>query len=382
MRAKIGFILLVFVTIHYGQAQTESTPQDTLLRWIAALQIETDSFYHSGLFPSQRISKKQQYQDNTLFYSGLIANTLNKLVEWVPSDQAMLIDSIRKGVMENTWRYRSRRGRPTYNFWQTDPDIPHPNGPAKYQADKYKIPDDFDDTSTIGLMLQDEEEVASIRKEMVRYTAERKKKVKTVKGPFKKSIAYGVWYADKWKQEFDVCVLSNTLRFTLAKGFTLNMYDSASITMIEQMVNDDLHQRKPFLASPYYPNTSIILYHLAALISEDSHGLFDTLKSKIVQDCYQELSGNNNEWERLLLLTSLMKMGEFIALEIDPQKLRAESKTFYWYSANLMSAIGSGILPRRLFKTSGVLPSLYWNCEAFNWTLYYEYLVYSEAVKR
>lgn len=382
MKYPISFLLLIFFFGKIGYAQLGNAPNDTLLSWIASKQIKADTFYQEGLFPSQRIGKKDQYEDNTLFYSALIANTLMSLSERVSPEDAELIDSIVLKVQNNMWRYRSRRGRATYNFWQTNPDIPHPNGPAKYQAEKYKIPDDFDDTSMIGLLIHDEEEVRQIRQEMIRYTSARKKKVKTALKPYRRSEAYGVWHADKWKQEFDICVMSNSLRLVFGKGFDLNRYDSATITMIKHMVGQDLHKEKPFLISPFYPRTAIILYHLTSLITADARGFFASLKSKIIQDSYAELRSNTNEWERLILLTSLMKLGESPGEQVAYHRLQEGSKEFYWYSANLMSAIGSGILSRRIFKTSSILPSLYWNCEAFNWTLYYEYLTYSREIKQ
>ena len=181
--------MLLLLSLHYGRSQHITTEQDSLLRWIAAQQVVDDPFYDEGLFRSQRINKDERYEDNTLFYSALIANTLLEISVNLPEESGHVIHSIHERVRSNAANYRSRRGRATYNFWQTNPDIPHPNGPVKYQQDKYRLPDDVDDTSTIGLLIQDQDELAEIRKEMVRYTSERKKRVRTTLRPFKKSAA-------------------------------------------------------------------------------------------------------------------------------------------------------------------------------------------------
>ena len=151
MKYPLSFLLLTLLFGKIGHAQQAKSPNDTLLLWIASKQVKADTFYQEGLFPSQRIGKKGWYEDNTLFYSALIANTLKSLSGRVSPEDAKLIDSIVLKVQKNTWRYRSRRGRATYNFWQTNPDIPHPNGPAKYQTEKYKIPDDFVKISESGI---------------------------------------------------------------------------------------------------------------------------------------------------------------------------------------------------------------------------------------
>ena len=152
---------------------------DSLLIWIENQQVKSDAFYDAGLFRSERIYGRRTYEDNTLFNASIIALTLQSVSDRMSKGSQERIRRVYDGVRGNAWRYQSRRGRAAFNYWQTDPDIPHPNGPAKYQTDKYKIPDDFDDTSLIGLLLDSAALSMEIRKEMVRYTAAREKKVKT-----------------------------------------------------------------------------------------------------------------------------------------------------------------------------------------------------------
>lgn len=377
MKIRQTLTSLFFLVLFSGFGQQTQNVQDSLVSWIASQQVESDTFYNDGLFKSRRFYGKNVYDDNTLFYSSLIALTLHSISEQMPPRNRELVDSIYMGVKNNAFRYQSRRGRPAFNYWQTDPDIPHPNGPAKYQTDKYKIPDDFDDTSMIGLLLDSPEFSLKIRNEMTRYTAERRKKVRTTFKRLKTSEAYGVWFADKWNQEFDICVLANTLSFVFQNNYELNPYDSASIEFIKRSINDDLHKKHPYVLSPYYNKTPVILYHISRLMSQDPAGHLSSLKSKIVSDIKEELEEVDLEMHRAILYTSLFRLEEKPVPQVDIKKLRAEADEFNWFESNIMVAMGTRLWLRKLFNNSKIVPTFYWRCKAYYWTLYLEYLVLS-----
>ena len=371
----------LFVVCSFGilNAQQDLPTPDSLLQWIASQQKNGDAFYDDGLFASQRLHKKNVYEDNSLFFSTLIALTLHSIAKETPSESQENIQSIYQGVRKNAFRYRSRRGRATFNYWQTDPDIPHPNAPAKYQTDKYKVPDDFDDTSMIAVLLDSPEFAQEIRQEMVRYTATRKKKVKTTFNRLKRSEAYGVWYADKWKQEFDICALTNTLLFVLRYGYELNRYDSASFSLIQESIMDELHQKHPFVLSPYYNKTPVILYHVSRLMAMNPPGFLAELKSAIISELHSELKSTEFELHKIILYTSLLRLGETPVPIIDVKKLLEEQEEFHWFSANIMLAAGSGTFLRKTLNDSKLVPTLYWRCDPYYWTLVLEFLVLRDA---
>lgn len=373
---RLQLFPLLFLVFHSGLSQNISSPE-SLLDWIAEQQINADAFYDDGLYRTQRIYGKNVYEDNTLFNASLIVLTLNSISDKMSLESQEKIMSIHNGVKQNAFRYLSRKGRPTFNFWQTNPDIPHPGGPEKYQKDKYKLPDDFDDTSLIGLLIDSTEFSLKIRNEMIRYTAERKKKIKTTFNRFKKSEAFGVWYADKWSQELDISVVSNTLYFVYANGYTLNRYDSASIDFIKRAIQEDLHKKHPFVLSPYYSKTSSILYHISRLMEIDDSGLLESVKPKIISDLYEELQNVTLEMHKVILYTSLYRLGEQPTPIINTEKLKVEVEDFRWFSANLMHAVGSGTFVRKALNDSRIVPTFYWKCDAYYWTLYLEYLVLS-----
>lgn len=354
----------------------EIPDQVNVLRKIQSLQVVEDSFYDPGLFRSQRIkgNHKESYEDNSLFYSALIANALESMRSKVSDSEKASIDSIVSGVKQIAEKYRSRRGRHTYNFWQTDPDIPHPSGPDKLNGERYRLPDDFDDTSVIGMLLSDSLQNL-INQEITEYAGSRSDKVKTTFGWFKRSEAYPVWFANKWSQEFDLCVMANVLSFRFQNSVPLDQYDSATIDLIKEAVQTDLHVRKPYLISPFYTRPAVITYHLSRLIEIDRYGFFDSIKIQLIEDIGAIRFDKLSESEKMLLAISQFRMQSSSDIQIDHDLLLEEFKEFTFFSANLFSASGGGMFIRRIFKDSRVVPTLYWYCQAHNMALLYEYLV-------
>lgn len=373
------FLTLIFTLLSLVSSAQLSIEPDSVLGLLRLQQVEDDTFYHAGLFRSQRILGKKSYQDNSLYYSALIATTLKSLRSKVPREESEIIDEIVAGVKRNIPRYRSRKGRHAYNFWPTAPDIPHPNGPAKYQTDKYKLPDDMDDTSMIGLLISESELTKGIRNEMIAYNKARPKKVKTTYKAYSASEAYGVWFADKWVQEFDICVLANTLLFVFESDFQLNRYDSASISLIKDMTLNQLHKKRLFVLSPYYPKKPVILYHLARLLASDKRGVFDDIRGQVLSELQEALADEEQALYRIMLYSSLARLGHWVRPTVDEQQLLREVASFRLFSANLMSAFGSGVITRKVINSSQLITTYHWQSEPYAWLLVYEYLALNRS---
>ena len=86
--------------------------------------------YPQGLFPSQRVHPMTNYsrEDNNIFFSALIAFTMQQLRHALPDDLRLKVDNITKRVISNYSRYRHPADRATYNFWQDLPNAHFPNG--------------------------------------------------------------------------------------------------------------------------------------------------------------------------------------------------------------------------------------------------------------
>ena len=164
----------------------------------------------------------------------------------------------------------------------------------------------------------------------------------------------------------------------MENGFELNAFDSASIDLIKQSVRRDLHFKHPYVLSPYYNKTPVILYHLAKLMSDDKKGIFTEIKEELIQDIYRELATTKIEMYRLILYTSLYQLGENPEPEIDFAALLNGADDFYWFSSNFMVAVGTGVTLRKVLNDAKIVPTFYWKCEPFYWTLLLEFLVLSE----
>lgn len=373
MKHLVLFILVF--SAYRSQGQYDTTQVSMLLEKIYSKQVVSDSFYDSGLFPTHREWKGEVMEDNTFFYTASISYLLQNLYSDLPKNDRAVVDTIVMRANRIAWKYANRKGEASYNFWQTYPDTPHPNGKAKHQRQKHGLPDDLDDSAMMATVLENDSINQLLRSKMVSYARSNNHKPvrKAAKG-YQKTRAYRTWFADKWAQDLDVVVLCNVLLFVFENDFPLNEFDSASIDVIRSAVSKDYHINDPENLSPYYGRTSLILYHLARTLVKDSYGVLDDIKAEIVEDLYEQLPKTQNEYEKVMLLTSLYRLGQKPNIEIDERKLIEDADSFYFFystSANI-SLAGYKLW---IIKTLGLIPSMYWKSEAFNMTLLLEFLV-------
>ena len=89
---------------------------------------------------------------------------------------------------------------------------------------------------------------------------------------------------------FDVSVLCNVLSFVEKYNLQWTKADSASLEVIIKTIQNNYHFTEPIYASPYYGKTSIILYHIARLMSIKQIPQLEALKTKLITDAVNELS--------------------------------------------------------------------------------------------
>ena len=106
---------------------------------------------------------------------------------------------------------------------------------------------------------------------------------------------------------FDICVLSNVLTFVQSYNLEWTKADSASLDLILGTLNYKDHIANPQIVAPYYGNTSVILYHLARLMSIKPLPALEKVKDGLVKDALQQLGKTNNEFEKMILSSALMK---------------------------------------------------------------------------
>jgi hypothetical protein len=127
------------------------------------------------------------------------------------------------------------------------------------------------------------------------YANGEKKWIKNTPKSYQKLNAWCTFFCKNMPLGFDACVISNVLYFNLLHGFPKNRqyYDSIDY-MVQMLVKKD-HLFLPQKVSPYYPHASIILYHLAKLLSSFEISEFlpfkDDIQSQMIEILERPLFG-------------------------------------------------------------------------------------------
>ena len=330
--------LLITLTLITGYGYSQNID---VLNKISDLQCQGDTFYNDGLFPSLRSLGKEKNlrEDNNIFFTALIVYTLQSIRDSVTLNEKILIDSIVSNSKKNYPNYQNRNGDITYNFWQVHPELPAPNSKFLSRKEKVRLPDDLDDTSIIFLTRETSDSLNEVLKQkMNMHTNSAKKGIRSTFKRYRYSKAYCTWFADKMKQDFDICVMANTLLFVFQKGLVLNKADTQTLELIEQMIKNNDHLTYPHIISPWYQNSSIILYHLSRLVSIANNETLNGIRGKIIQDLYKQLQLSTNSMERIILLSSLHRLNESVTSDMDFKKASKDMETFFWFQANPFAA--------------------------------------------
>lgn len=368
--------LIIFTFICFPSfGQYDTTSVNDALDKVLRMQVLDDPFYDSGLFRTQREWKGDEMEDNTLFYSANISYILQNLYRYLSNSKQVVVDTIIRRVHANVWRYANRKGEASYNFWQTSPDTPHPNGKAKHQKLKHGLPDDLDDSAILAMILENDSASQLLRRKMTNYATENNNR-RVPKAPrgYRKTKAYRTWFADRWTQDLDIVVLCNVLAFIFENDYPLNQYDTASVSVIKSMLERRDHLKMPKEVSPYYGRTSVILYHIVRVLKADRNGVLESIENQVINELHEQLKLVHNEYERLLIFTALYRMDEKPVVEISEDKLGIDAADFYFFystSANL-SLAGYKLW---IIKTLGLIPNMYWKSKAFNQTVWLEFLI-------
>jgi len=374
-------LLVLFFLIYSISAQAQDTAlANRLLRRIAAQQITRDSFYYQGMFPSFRYYGRAQGKakaDNNIFFTGLIAFTLQELKPQLsPADQIICDSIVRKAT--GAYRYfRNTSGRPTYNFWAKEPPVIFPNSWFLNHFNRaQELPDDLDDSAILLLTLQVPDSVAQIVKALM--DAYANTRIRTVRNTYRKyryTPAYSTWFGEKMPVDFDFSVLCNALYFTHAYRLPEDRYDSATISLLQQFIIHREYLSHPGYISPHYARTPVLLYHIARLLGRFPIPALVKYKPQLIADARHELSVAGGFMDKVILSTALIWLGDQpppLDVSSGTALSPADDKDFIFFIASF-----SAILPnpfKRWLQSSGLIKYLF-ECPAYNETLLLEYVL-------
>lgn len=357
---------------------------EKLLHKISELQIREKkgkNGYVKGLFPSQRVQPffKYKREDNSVFFTASTLFVLNNLRDLYTENEKDILDNIIINGTSNFHLYQNKNGLKTYNFWQTQGQYRHfPNSNFLSKYNYFKLPDDIDTTSMVYLSRNHtEEDINWLKEKATKHANLAKLQVKNTLPGFRNLHAYSSWFGEKMPIEFDVCVHTNFLYFVFKNQLPLNKNDEDTLELMRQVVHNSLYFRQPFRIAPNYPNTSVILYHLARLVAGFSIPELNDLKEKLIKDIEVQIHFTDNKMEKIILSSSLMKLGKPGNNELNEGLLNnvKEIKNFEWFTAGFLSVFGNPLIKH---LAGNKLFHMKFRCEAFNLALVAEY----ELLKR
>lgn len=355
-----------------------------LVKRIYGQQARNDDYFLDGLFPSYReyyFNRGALKKDDNSFFTGLIVFTLRKLQPFLNTSSRRICDSIIIKATPSFLKFQNRKGRNVYSFWQTNPIKYFPNSGFLSLFKMNALPDDAD-CSVIALMaLNASTEIATeVHQYMQDYSNHTKHRVQSTFGDYKKLPAYSTWLGHKVPIDFDVCVLSNILFFVHAYNLSYSKADSASLQLICQSVKKRQYKTDAVYLSPYYNKTSVILYHLARLMSAKYIPELEQYRTQLIDDARDCYVRANDQMEKVILSTALMNWNVVLP-EFELEKSipsATSSQNFVFFVANMASMLPN---PVNRFMTKTNMGRFDYHCPAYNDVLLLENLVLRRLAK-
>lgn len=348
-----------------------------LLSEIQSLQSKGNSIYPEGIFQSQRrypLAGIKREDDNS-FFTALIVFALNRLKKYFSAEELKLVEQIKAEAEKAFPLYASKKVEGAYNFWRVEKNAHFPNGNIFSKMNRFALADDVDCTALIYLAKgYSGEDILNLKNKLIHYSTLPVKVSNNTLPHYRNLKLYSTWFGKYIPIETDVCVTANLLYLLFESKSSLNEFDLDCIQFICSVVNNDEHKTNVFRVAPYYPKTSIILYHIARLLTVATHPELLQLKEKLKADIFQKLHEKIYPMERVILNTSLMFLGE--AKNIEELEMPVNTN-FPWFIAGMLTSINN---PLANVLASSPLFHIQFYCEAYMKTLFLEYKVLKNSL--
>ncbi|WP_247237275.1 hypothetical protein [Telluribacter sp. SYSU D00476] len=353
-----------------------------LITKIASMQSVGQPYFPPGLFPSYRSNPLIGYHrsDTTMFFPAIIAFTLQSVRDKVEDTTIRQeIDAIVEKVVVNYPLFQNKDGLKTYNFWQTRPSKHFPNGYLFRHFEHFRIPDDVDDTALAYLTTSPTpEELRWLKEKLPLHANGTRLWIRNTYPEYRSLRAYSTWFGKNMYIEFDACVLSNLLYCIFRYQLPRNQHDEDSLTYIRSVIEKDRYLTEPFRCAHQYPRTPLIIYHVVRLLAAFDPPQLQPIREKLIRDTTALLQKAEHPMDRVILATSLLRLGERPPRIPIENYTAADFKGFYFFIAGLLTAYEHPLLYRLAINP---LMHMHWICEAHNWTLLTEYQCLWESRK-
>ncbi len=350
-----------------------------LLNLITQLQIKNDGTVLQGSFPSTRkyfYSQRLKQEDN-VFFTALVLWNIGQFEKGMTQDELSIYKQAKNNALPYIERFKNKKNNLTYNFWPRNPAQIFPNGGwLNLFNEKFALADDIDDAAITWLALGINDSIAiKLQSKFSDYSVGKIKPNRSFYNAYNQWPVYSTWLGHKMPKDVDLSVLSNVLLMHTKANITFNSNDSASLNMIVELVRMNKHLSDPKYLSQHYANSSTIIYHIARLIHFSNYPSLLSLKPILLDQAKQLLEQTNAPVEKLLLNTSILRLGEKIDFPDGVDEKTLQVNDYPYFVANIASVLNNPL--KRIVNKSNIVRFDYYSY-AFNLSLMYENLMLRE----
>ncbi len=350
-----------------------------LLKNIAATQVMAGGEFYKGSFPSYRecAGVPHNYKgDNNIFFTAISAFSLRNMLPLLEGENKKMAMQVITNAQSAFPYYQNKKGYPFYNFWPTGQRI-LPHAYFINQFDKLLgSGEDADDAAMILMASGANDSICKLLKQrMLEVSNTESKKIRSTYKKYRGLNAYSTYLGHGMLPDFDLGVHCNILYFILERKLPLVKQDSATIELLSLMMKDREYSKAPAYISPYYTRTPVLMYHLARLMGKFSIPALEAYKAQLVTDMQEELNHAKGLMDRIILSTSLLRLGAKPPL-VDIAGITAfekagtdkfiffQARAAFWYPSTL----------KKIFLHWSYLCYFFY-CPAYNKILWLEYLL-------
>lgn len=343
-----------------------------ILAKIRSFQSQGGQLYAPGLFPSQRVHRYVPYfrEDNNIFFSTLIAFTLQNILVDLSSEGQKTAGEIVEKVRLNQKDYQHWKGEGSFNFWPSNPSQHFPQGWWLRRFRNFAIPDDADDSCLIHLTneFSRDQNLWLLNKLETHYGQDQVISPLTPDG-YKDLRAYPTFFGKKMLREMDACVISNVLYFILYFDLPWSAMAADSVQFLQRVLLRDDYLKIPFFVAPNYGIPAVILYHISRVVTRFPTHRFQELRPQLIKTLKNYQMEHGSFMEELLINTSLTWLRlPAKPLEI-PEDIATQFSNFYFFQAGMLTAFQKPWLNK---YARHPFFHLKYRCEAYYWTLLLE----------
>jgi hypothetical protein len=384
---KYFIALFILFFVHQSFSQSNDSLIHALLLDIQSTQVKQDGFFYAGMFPTYREcgGAPHNYQpDNTVFYTAITAFALRNMLPYLSETDEAVAENIIANARKIYPLYRNKHGYPYYGFWATDDPIMPGTYYFKYLKQVFGQGEDADDTVMILMTnSSSDKDVTDLKQRLIDVANLSKQKIIATYKKYRDVPAYSTYLGSRTVPDFDFTVQCNILYFVLDKKLPFVKQDSATLNLITEIVRNREYMKAPVYLSPYYVRSSILIYHVVRLMSAFHIPELEVYKQQLIEDAQKEFNVSTNVMDKILLSTSLMKLGVYSNNYLPPfasinEFENSNQQQYIFFQARAAYSYPSPL--KQIFLHWSYI-NYYFYCPAYYKTLWLENLVMQNQIK-